>query len=171
MKVAILADIHANLPALQTVIAHMEAWRPDAVLMAGDVVNRGPKPAECLSLVQEKQTSNGWLVVRGNHEDYILQHTRPDAPRSGPEFELFRNSYWTYQQLNGQVAALEAMPFQVAISGPDGREVRVVHASMRNNRDGIFPETTDAELRCQIAPPPATLCVGHTVPWWLTPAL
>jgi predicted phosphodiesterase len=162
MKVAILADIHSNLPALQTVVAHIEAWRPDKVLVAGDVINRGPRPAECLHLIQEKQVQNGWQVVRGNHEDYVLDQARPDVPRHGPEFELARNGYWTYRQLNGQVAALKAMPFQEAFTGPDGQEVRVVHASMLGNREGIYPDMPDDELRRRIAPPPAVFCIGHT---------
>ena len=48
MKIAVLADIHGNLPALEAVAAHVEAWQPDRVIVAGDLVNRGPRPLECL---------------------------------------------------------------------------------------------------------------------------
>jgi predicted phosphodiesterase len=162
MKVAILADIHGNLPALEVVMNDIETWRPDAVLLAGDVVNRGPKPLECLRIVQTKMEGDSWLVVRGNHEDYVLKQARPDAPSSGPEFEIDRSAFWTYQKLNGQVSSLKAMPFQVNVFDPAGREVRAVHASMRNNRDGIYVDTSDEDLRRKIAPAPAVLCVGHT---------
>ena len=162
MKVAVLADIHGNVPALERVTNHIEAWRPDRVVMAGDVINRGPRPAECLRFVQEKQGGDGWDVVRGNHEDYVLAQARPDAPRKGPKFDIVRNAYWTYLKLDGQVGALEAMPFQVTFFSPDKQEVRTVHASMRNNRDGIYTDTPDDALRRKINPPPAVLCVGHT---------
>lgn len=162
MKVAILADIHGNVPALERVADHIEAWRPDRVVMAGDVINRGPRPMECLRFVQVKQQSDGWQLVRGNHEDYVLALARPDAPKDGPEFDIVRNAYWTYRKLDGQVAALEAMPFQVAFRSPDNQEVRAVHASMRNNRDGIYVDTPDDALRKKIKPAPAVLCVGHT---------
>ncbi len=162
MKIAVLADIHANLVALEAVTAHLEAWHPDVVVVAGDVVNRGPRPLECLQFVRQKQQTDGWLVVRGNHEDYVLSHTRPDAPRRGPAFEVHRFSYWTFCQLDGCLDELTAMPFQQTLYTPDGAEVRVVHASMRDNRDGIYPETTDAALREKIQPPPSLLCVGHT---------
>lgn len=164
MKVAILADIHGNLPALQAVVADLEAWRPDVVVVAGDVVNRGPRPLECLRLVEEKQATAGWRVVRGNHEDYVLFQATPEAPHEGPLADIFRNSAWTYRQLNGQVAYLEQMPFQVSMAGPDGREVRVVHASMQSNSDGIYPapRTSDEALRPLVAPAPAVLGVGHT---------
>lgn len=162
MKVAILADIHGNVPALERVADHIEAWRPDRVVMAGDVINRGPRPVECLRFVEDKQRSDGWEVVRGNHEDYVLAQARPDAPRDGPQFDIARNAYWTYRQLDGNVASLEAMPFQVSFLSPDDQEVRTVHASMRNNRDGIYVDTSDDALRQKIKPPPAVLCVGHT---------
>ena len=162
MRIAVLADIHGNMPALEQVADHIEAWGPDQVIMAGDVVNRGPQPRPCLQFVEERQHSAGWKLVRGNHEDYVLVHAEPNAPRSGPEFEIYRNAYWTNRQLEGKMASLEAMPFQVSLAGPDGREVRVVHASMRGNRIGIYPEMPDAMLEQLIAPPPAVLCVGHT---------
>jgi len=162
MKLAVLADIHANYVALQTVAEHIEAWQPNLIVVAGDVVNRGPRPVECLRFVQDKQQSRGWLTVRGNHEDYVISCGAPDAPSCGPEYDIFRTGYWTYQQLNGDVAALEAMPFQQSQLAPDGSEARITHASMRGNRDGIYPETTDDELRRQIQPPPLLLCVGHT---------
>jgi predicted phosphodiesterase len=162
MKIAVLADIHGNWSALQAVAAHLEAWQPDRVIMAGDVVNRGPYPAECLEFVLQKQATAGWHLVRGNHEDYVLENTRPGAPQSGPQLDVYRNSFWTLDQLNGQVEALEAMPFQVSLTGPDGREVRAVHASMKSNQTGIYPAMTEAALRPLIAPPPAVLCVGHT---------
>jgi predicted phosphodiesterase len=158
MKVAVLADVHGNMVALEAVAADIERWRPDVVVVAGDVINRGPRPVECLRFVQER----GWPVVRGNHEDYVLYHANQGTSRSGSQFEIWRLSYWTYHQLNGEVKNLEAMPFQVSLNGPDGREVRVVHGSMRSNMDGIYPDTPDEVLREQIAPPPAVLCVGHT---------
>ena len=163
MKLAVLADIHANWPALQAVTEHLEAWRPDQVIVAGDIVNRGPRPAECLRFVQDRQRTSGWLVVRGNHEEYVMTHAAPNAPRSGPSFELHRGSFWTYQQLGGSVADLEAMPLCLSLIGPDRNEVRVTHASMLGTREGIYRRTPDEELGRKIGTPaPALLCVGHT---------
>jgi putative phosphoesterase len=162
MKVAVLADIHGNLPALMTVINHIDAWAPDTVVVAGDNVNRGPRPLECLQLVMAKRRTDGWLFVRGNHEDYVIKQAQPDAERSGPNFELSQSAYWTLMKLNGNVNDLRTMPFQVAFPAPNDQEVRIAHASMCNNRDGIYPGTPDEELRQKILPPPAVFCVGHT---------
>jgi predicted phosphodiesterase len=159
MKIAVLADIHANYVALQTVVAHIDQWRPDLVIVAGDIVNRGTRPAECLTLVQQRVQMDGWRVVRGNHEDYVIAHSKPDAPRSGLPFEVFRSSYWTYCKLGCDTRALEAMPFSLALDCG----VRVTHASMRHIRDGIYMTTPDDALREQIGlPAPGLFCVGHT---------
>lgn len=162
MKIAILADIHANLTAFERVLEDIDRWRPDAVLFAGDAINRGPHPLPCLNIILERQRCAGWRLVQGNHEEYVLLNAASDAPRQGPQAEIWRNSTWTLQRLNGQVAALAAMPFQQSLAGPDGREVRAVHASMKNNRDGLYPEMNDRELAALIQPAPAVLAAGHT---------
>jgi putative phosphoesterase len=160
MKFAILADIHANRPALETVIDHIERWRPDCVIVAGDVVNRGPRPVECLRIILEKQNERGWLCIRGNHEDYVISHEH--NPYDGPGAEIHSSSRWTYQQLNKEVTPLKAWPFSLSLS-MRGREIRVAHASMRHNRDCVFVETPDETLREQIGPRnPAVFVVGHT---------
>jgi predicted phosphodiesterase len=172
MRIAVLTDVHANLVALNAVIDDIDAWQPDQVIVAGDLVNRGPRPTECLSLIRDRQTTQGWLTVRGNHEDYVLNQAKPDAPRSGPAAELHRASRWTMDRLGDQVADLEVMPFQQELIDPAGKSVRVVHASMLGNRIGIYPETTDEELAYKIGiktaggsrdyTAPVLFCVGHT---------
>ncbi len=162
MKIAVLADIHANYPALLAVADHIQSWRPDLVFVAGDIVNRGPKPLECLHFVQEKQQQEDWEVIRGNHEDYVIWHAQPDSPRDGPLFELFRYSYWTYQCMREDITPLEAMPNEFSFTHNQGGEFRGVHASMRSNRRGIYPEMADETIKTLINPPPALIAVGHT---------
>lgn len=162
MKLAVLADVHSNVAALERVSDHLARWGPDRVVLVGDVINRGPRPRACLAYVQQKVAGDGWELVRGNHEDYVLLHADPASPRSGPQFEIFRNSFWTYLQVADQVEYLASMPEQVSFDDPGGGETRFVHGSMQGPRAGIFPSISDETLRAKIAPPPATLCVGHT---------
>lgn len=162
MKIAVLADIHSNYVALQAAMQDLEHWQPDQVILAGDLVNRGPRPAECLQAFQAQAARSGWQTVRGNHEDYVIEQADLHLQKSSPAYEVHRASRWTYQQLGEDVQPLLAMPFQHSLFAPDGSELRVVHASMRGMRDGIYPETPDSTLAQQMAPPPAVLCVGHT---------
>jgi len=68
MKIAILSDIHGNLPALQAVAADIERWQPDLVVVNGEIVNAGPCSPSCIHLMHQ-QASFGWQVLRRNHED------------------------------------------------------------------------------------------------------
>lgn len=161
MKIAILSDIHGNLPALQAVAGRLEQWRPDRVIVAGDMVNRGPQSAACWQFAQQRAKNEGWLLLQGNHEEYVL-NSQAKRHREGPELELARISRWTCGQMKGAVAALAALPEGRSLDGPDGRELRVRHASMQHNRDGLYPDTADAAIEAQIAPPPALFATAHT---------
>lgn len=162
MKVAVLSDIHGNLPALRAVADDIARWRPDAVVVDGDIVNRGPLSGDCLDFVLERREAHGWVLLRGNHEDFVMECGNPDAPQSGPAYEMTQFAHFALSQLNGHVAALRELPDVFEIDAPGDKVLRVVHASMRNNRDGIYPITGDDELREQIAPPPAVFVTGHT---------
>jgi predicted phosphodiesterase len=162
MKIALLGDIHANLVAFQAVIEHVDAWRPDHVLLVGDVVNRGPRPAECLALYQERQASSGWETVRGNHEEYVISKANHGLTLSQSEAAVYQATIWTYDELGCDVSPLQAMPLQHSLLAPDGSELRLTHGSMAGQMIGIYPFTTKNELRNLIQPAPAVLCVGHT---------
>lgn len=76
-KIAIISDVHANLPALEAVVGRLEQEQPDEWLCLGDLVGYGPHPAECLRLIREKNMR----CVKGNHDagvtgELSLKHFR-----------------------------------------------------------------------------------------------
>lgn len=165
MKIAVLADIHANLPALQTVIADIEVWAPDLVIVAGDIVNRGPDARTCLELILQMRDKHSWQVMRGNHEGYVLRYDRdhrlPSFPSAGPRRDLSRMTAWTHAQVEDQIPTIAALPEQLRFATAGGPLV-VFHASVRHDRDGVLSSASAAELRQQIDPGAALFCVGHT---------
>ena len=68
MKVALLSDIHGNLPALELAIRNLKGV--DAYLVLGDVVNYGPWSNECVELLDDLTNC---VKLKGNHEGYFLQ--------------------------------------------------------------------------------------------------
>lgn len=162
MKIAVLADIHGNYRALETVIHHLECWEPNYFFVAGDIVNRGPRSLCCLQLLEEKRKNEGWQVIRGNHEDYVLQWDHPDAPQSGPQFEMFQPVHFTHQQLHRNTDQIRLLPEKISLDLETAGEVRMLHGSMLGNRDGIYPENSKLELKKKISPAPAVFITGHT---------
>ena len=163
MKLALIADIHANLPALQAVLADVDAWRPDLVVVLGDIVNRGPHPRQCHELIDARARADGWRLLAGNHEEYVLsKHLAPAAPGT-PAFAIHQHTYWTVRQLSDLVAALGELPDRIDLdfAEPAGR-ASCVHASLLGNRDGIYPETDDAELADKVDGGARLFAVGHT---------
>lgn len=160
MKLAIFADVHANYTALQAVLAEIAAWQPERVIVAGDIVNRGPKPLQCWQLLQRMADSAGWFLMRGNHEDYVIDVAA--HPKSGYERAFLQPVVWTAEALGQQVDALAALPEGTSLYAPDGSELRVRHASMHHNREGLYPENSDDTLAQRFAPAPAVFVTGHT---------
>lgn len=162
MKIAVLSDIHGNMPALIAVSEHIESWQPDLVVVNGDIVNRGPCSQATLRFVLDKREKEGWHLLRGNHEDFLLRFGPLDPTLDGPVLEINRFVHFAYNQLNGEIEALVEMPERFSWFAPDNSEFRVIHGTMRGNRDGIYSELTDDELRQRIKPTPAVFVTGHT---------
>lgn len=71
--IAFIGDVHANLPALEAVIAALEQQAVSRVIVLGDLVGYGPHPNECI----EKIRAHGYEALMGNH-DHAIAHQRID---------------------------------------------------------------------------------------------
>src|SRR6195256_1932474 len=65
MRIGLLSDVHANLPALQAVLADIDAAaRADAIWVTGDTVGYGADPSDVIALLRDR----GAVLVQGNHD-------------------------------------------------------------------------------------------------------
>lgn len=69
MKYGVLGDIHANLSALETVLADLDRVGVDLLLSVGDVVGYGAAPAACIDLLRERDV----VTVKGNHDAAVVR--------------------------------------------------------------------------------------------------
>ena len=58
MRVAVVSDIHANLAALEAVLAAIDADAPDELWCLGDLVGYGPRPNECCDAVAARAAAS-----------------------------------------------------------------------------------------------------------------
>jgi len=72
MKIALLADLHANLGAVRACLAHAESQGAEEYAFLGDLVGYGPEPAEVVEIVAE-HAARGAVVVRGNHDAAVAE--------------------------------------------------------------------------------------------------
>ena len=162
MRIVILSDVHANRIALEAVLAEVDALAPDQVVVAGDVINRGPEPRACLELLLALRDTHHWQFIKGNHEDFVLLEARGGLVRAPWERQLYAHTHWTMNRVRDLLPRIAEWPDHFSLNGPDGSEVRFVHASMRGNRQGIYEDMEEPVLAELTAPPPAVLVAGHT---------
>lgn len=123
--VAVLADIHGNLAALDAVLVDLATQPHDAVVLAGDLLANGPQPAETLARIQTLDAQ----VIYGNMDEAIVQATPADPV-----------TWWARQQIGAAgVAYLEGLPFAHRVTPPGGDpagcDLLVVHSTPRSVHD------------------------------------
>ena len=69
MKYGVLGDIHANLSALEAVLADLDRIGVDQLLSVGDVVGYGAAPAACIDILKDRAV----LTVKGNHDAAVVR--------------------------------------------------------------------------------------------------
>lgn len=162
MKIAVLSDVHGNVPALRAVLDDIGRWRPDEVIVNGDLVSRGPYSVACLDLLQAAYPRARLLT--GNHETYVLHCVDQPPDPAAPTWELTRFATWTARQLGPErVAALRVWGDHVDLTGLEGgSSFHITHGSRLGNRDGIYPETTDDVLAAKLGAPRDLFVASHT---------
>lgn len=91
MLYGIISDIHANLPALEAVLARLRDCGADRILCLGDIVGYGASPNECCTLLGEL----GGALIRGNHDDAAV-HPGKEEDFTPPAARCIQ---WTRRQL------------------------------------------------------------------------
>ena len=142
-RVAILADIHGNVPALEAVVDDLASQAVDEVLVGGDLVGRGPQG----SAIVQRIRALGYPAIGGNHEDYLLGFRRDEISDAWRTAEEWAASRWMAAELDDDDDAyLSDLPFTIRRPG-----LRLIHGSPRSNREGIGPWTPDGEMRDHLA--------------------
>ncbi len=159
-KLAILADIHGNLPALEAVLDSLANEAIDRIVVAGDLINWGPFSAQ----VVERATRERWAVIRGNNEYYLLDHGTPRAPATWSDRGQYPLLPWLQRQLVGQwQTAIAVWPDTLSLRFADAPPIRVVHGTPNSPWEPIYPDLADDALCALLAGvDEPTVIAGHT---------
>ncbi len=167
MRVAVITDIHANLPALEAALGAIDAMGVDAVYCGGDLVGYGPHPNEVCRLIERR----GIPTIHGNYDEaigrdhddcgcaYVTAHDR----------ELGRRSVeWTLAHTDADSKAfMRTLPFDLRFT-MGGRRVRLVHGSPRRVNEYLFEDKPASLYRRLAATADCDVLVfGHTHRPWI----
>jgi predicted phosphodiesterase len=139
-RLALLADIHGNLPALEAVLQDLQSFDVDQVVIAGDAISWAPFSAQVLEII----TRERWPVIRGNHEYYLLDFDTPRAPSHWNEYSLLP---WMHQQLNERWRNVVATwPDTLSLRFADAPPLRIIHGAPHNPWKPLYAHSSDEEL-------------------------
>jgi putative phosphoesterase len=144
MRIAVVSDIHANLTALEAVIADIRSTGVDLVVHGGDLMSGGPRPAEVIDRIRDMK----WPGVYGNTDEMLWMPHRVAETLQAPDLHRIRDLVLehTIQATLGTIGDerltwLKMLPRQWC-----GGEVAVVHATP----DDVWPivpaNASDEEL-------------------------
>ncbi|PRQ06908.1 metallophosphoesterase family protein [Enhygromyxa salina] len=149
-RVAFISDLHANLVAVDAVLADIDRLDVDEIICLGDIVDLGPQPCELLDRLHEREVR----CIRGNH-DTLDEHP--------PHHLLLEIEAWTEAQLGeARLAELAGLPEQLTVE-IGGAQVLCVHGSPRDDTDQILACTPRETLVSWVADHEFDVMVGgHT---------
>src|SRR5256885_14896655 len=152
MRLAVLADVHSNLPALEAVLADVDRVRPDGIWVAGDLTGYNPWPNEVLEILRDRKVR----AIRGNHDRGAL----------GGDTSWFNELAaaavrWTRIHLTpASVGYLKDLEDRTRGTMPEGL-VAMYHGSPRNDDEDVFPWTADESVVRVAGAPLFTFGASH----------
>ena len=165
-RLAVITDIHANLPALHAALARIEELGIERVYCGGDLVGYGPHPNEVCAVIEDL----GIPTIYGNYDHaiardledcgcaYVTPHDRELGQRSVE---------WTLEHTSRRSKDfMRDLPFDLRFD-LGGKRIRLVHGSPRKVNEYLF-EDKPASLyeRLAAAEEAGVLVFGHThKPW------
>jgi predicted phosphodiesterase len=175
MRIALISDLHANLPATQAVLDHIDGGRPpDAIYHLGDLVGYAPWPNEVVELLRDR----GIAGVAGNYDSTVATDYKHCGCRyeDARQEELSHLSYaWTRQNVTLQTKRiLGALPFRLDVRPLGGHAAGPTLILLHGNavlntvywteeRDDEFCRTMAARVGAKAGD---VIAFGHTHKAW-----
>ena len=150
MRIAIIADIHGNLTALDAVLADLRRQKPDLILHGGDLPYGGSNPAEVIDCIVHE----GWKGVLGNTDEMLWDTSaRPELEASAPQLKplfkvLFDLCGPATNKMIGplRLAWLRTLPTELRFEELRHESLALMHASPGNVWRAPMDTADDADL-------------------------
>lgn len=159
LRLALISDIHGNLPAFEAVLADISGRDISQLVCLGDVLASGPQPREVLARLKGLACP----VVMGNTDEWMLNPTFEPIEREDGEKILALHRWGLAQLWEEDKAFIATFQPTVEINLPAGQRLLCYHGSPRSNTEIIRADTPESDLQLMFSGREATLMAGgHT---------
>ncbi len=136
MKVALIGDIHANLPALNAVLRDAKQRGVDAIWNIGDTVGYGAYPNEVVDLIRRENIQS----ILGNYDAKVLKVKQKENKwKKVPEkWVAFKWAYDNLSKTNRDY--LKSLPAELRFD-IEGKRFLIIHGSPESDEEYILPDT------------------------------
>jgi protein phosphatase len=164
LKIGVITDAHANLPALTAALEALDAEGTDVIVHTGDAIGIGPHPVEVLTTLLER---DGIHLLMGNHDAWFA-HGLPEPRPEWMSTEEYEHQVWVHAQLAPDLRdAVRKWPYTMSLDLP-GLTAQLSHYAYGDLATGFSPIVLDpspADLDDLFAPLDAELNLyGHHHP-------
>jgi putative phosphoesterase len=144
MKIALIGDVHANLPALEAVLAHAGQQNVDAIWNTGDFVGYNAFPNEVIDQLRQMDA----VSIVGNYDLKVLKFKKKKAKwkqaKCPLKYQAFKWAYKTLTKENGNY--LHSLPKERRFRINDWR-ILLIHGSPAAINEALTPHTSDQRFR------------------------
>ncbi|MGL1891970.1 MAG: metallophosphatase family protein [Spirochaetaceae bacterium] len=162
MKIAVLADIHGNLQALEVVLTHAKEHKVDKYIIAGDMITDCPSN----NTVLKKMMMLDAYIIKGNREDYILNEINSDK-NEWIGLKQMESVLWAKNQLKKiHLDWIKSLPDNLSISFKNMDSILLVHGSPDNQFELLYPHNLERLTEIANNIQEQVLICGHShTPW------
>ncbi|MCG7367469.1 metallophosphatase family protein [Pantoea sp. ACRSH] len=155
MKLAVISDIHGNLPALDAVLADIQSQGVDQIVNLGDIVSGGLFPAETADRLMPLDIP----TVRGNHERQLLELDFSDMSLSDRHaFKSLQAAHWRWlKNLPAELTFSEDILMVHGVPGDD-----LVYLLEEVTASGVRPSSEARVLALIASRSESLILCGHT---------
>lgn len=145
MRIAALGDIHSNHYALEACLEEIERMGVDCVAFLGDYVSDCPCPQETMKLLRQADTAYQCRFVRGNREEYMLEHEK--NPDDNWQYNSQSGSlFYTFENLtNEDLRWFESMPVSMMVELDGAPPFEICHGTLDKTRSIVWPVNSEME--------------------------
>ena len=143
MIVALISDIHGNLPALEAVLKDAGQAKAKHIWCLGDIIGYLPSPNECIGLVQKAASAS----IVGNYDQKVIRFEREKNEwKKSKKLSKFNAFEWNHQHLHPQSRKyLWSLP--QTLRRKIGRfDILLTHGSLESIDEPVFPDTPEERL-------------------------